>query len=219
MDKDSVHRVPLVAIVDYGAGNVHSVGRMLTSLGVDWVHTWDENELCAATHLLMPGVGHCAQAMRSLNGSGTVEVLNNLVLHEGVPVLGICLGMQLMTLCSAEGATSCLGWFDSETIRIAPANRRVFKVPNIGWHAIEIASAATAFAGVDVDAQPFYFCHAYAVMADGVAGVTATFDYESRYAACLQRDNIIGVQFHPEKSQEAGATLMRNFLKMGPCDV
>lgn len=203
-----------VAVVDYGTGNVHSVGRMLTSLGVEWVHTRESESLQAATHLLMPGVGHCAQAMRSLVENGTAELLDDLVLHAGVPVLGICLGMQLMTMGSAEGPTKCLGWFDAETVRITPENSKVFKVPNIGWHAVDAEPASKAFAGIDVATQPFYFCHGYGVLADAHTAASATFAYERRYVAAFERDNIVGVQFHPEKSQDVGRTLMANFLRM-----
>lgn len=205
----------LVAIVDYGTGNVHSVGRMLTSLGVLWVHTREPQTLRAATHLMMPGVGHCSQAMRSLNETGTADILHDLVFDSGIPVLGICLGMQLMTRSSEEGSTRCLGWFDSDTVRIKPADRKTFKVPNIGWHAVRrVSPIAKAFSGIDVGSQPFYFCHAYGVRAQDLADVSASFDYEVPYVAALQRGNILGVQFHPEKSQEAGAALIRNFLAM-----
>lgn len=208
-----------VVIVDYGTGNVHSIGRMLTSLGVRWVHTRDHAQMRSATHLLMPGVGHCAHAMRSLVETRTAEVLNDLVLRAGVPVLGICLGMQLMTLRSAEGPTDCLGWFAADTIRIAPTKTRIYKVPNIGWHAIDANSESGLFTGIDVSTLPFYFCHAYAVIAEGLVETAGTFEYEARYVAALVRDNILGVQFHPEKSQDEGMRLIANFLKMERRDV
>lgn len=208
-----------VAIVDYGTGNIHSVGRMLTLLGVEWVHTREEMLLRAATHLLMPGVGHCAHAMHSLTETGTSALLSELVLREGVPILGICLGMQLMTKRSAEGDTQCLGWFDAETARIAPVDTKAFKVPNIGWHTVEAETRSQAFAGIDLAMQPFYFCHAYAVDAGPGHAASATFGYGKTYVAALERDNLMGVQFHPEKSQEAGLAMMRNFLGMGRRDV
>ena len=210
----------LVAIVDYGTGNVHSVGRMLTSLGVQWVHTRESQILRSATHLMMPGVGHCSQAMRSLNETGTGEILRSLVFDSRIPVLGICLGMQLMTRSSEEGSTRCLGWFDADTVRIRPADCKTFKVPNIGWHAVRrVSPLAKAFSGIDVGSQPFYFCHAYGVRAEDLADVSANFDYEVPYVAALERGNILGVQFHPEKSQEVGAALIGNFLSMGAQNV
>lgn len=208
-----------VAVVDYGTGNVHSIGRMLTGLGVAWIHTRDERALQAATHLVMPGVGHCAHAMRSLTQSGVDEVLGDLVLRGAKPILGICLGMQLMTARSEEGSTNCLGWFSVETRRITPENRRVFKVPNIGWHALQPVGGSRPLEGIDTSSSPFYFCHAYAVPSAGQQGVTATFDFDIPYAAVLERNNIWGVQFHPEKSQEAGLALMSNFLKLENRDV
>lgn len=209
-----------VAVIDYGTGNVHSVGRMLTALGVQWEHTRDPGALAAATHLLMPGVGHCAQAMRTLSETGTIAVLEDLVLARGIPVLGICLGMQLMTRSSEEGETRCLGWFDAATLRIRPADREHFKVPNIGWHRVALTgNPSRAFAGIALDDMPFYFCHAYSVQEEGAADVSATFRYETPHVAAFERGNIVGVQFHPEKSQEAGAALIRNFLGMEAGDV
>lgn len=203
-----------VAIIDYGTGNVHSVGRMLTQLGVPWVYSRNAEELREATHLLMPGVGHCGTAMNTLRTNGTDRVLADLVLGSGVPVLGICLGMQLMTAHSEEGATDCLGWFDADTVRLAPVDKHKFKVPNMGWHLIDAVLSEPCFAGIQLASQPFYFCHGYGVHANDSVATAATFSYERSYSACLRRGNILGVQFHPEKSQDAGVTLMRNFLRM-----
>lgn len=209
-----------VAVIDYGTGNVHSVGQMLTDLSVQWDHTRDPAVLRDSTHLLMPGVGHCAQAMRSLVDTGTDRLLEELVLQRGVPVLGICLGMQLMTAASDEGDTRCLGWFDAATQRIRPVDRERFKVPNIGWHRVSLTIRDTrAFKGIALEDYPFYFCHAYSVQEAGAEDVSATFHYEASHVAAFERRNIVGVQFHPEKSQEAGIALMRNFLAMDPGNV
>lgn len=203
-----------VAIIDYGTGNVHSFGRLLSRSSVAWVHTRNEQQLRSATHLVMPGVGHCGRAMHALRANGTDAVLQELVVHCGVPILGICLGMQLMTNRSEEGATECLGWFDAETIRLAPFDTRRFKVPNMGWHGIDDVKSEPCLEGIELVTQPFYFCHGYGVLADDAPDTTATFSYERSYSACLRRGNILGVQFHPEKSQDAGLRLMQNFLGM-----
>jgi glutamine amidotransferase len=186
---------------------------MLTSLGVQWIHTKRASDLRAATHLLMPGVGHCAQAMHSMLTHGTADVLNELVMRTGVPVLGICLGMQLMTTSSEEGPIDCLGWFSQATLELKPAAKRL-KVPNIGWHTLKSGASDPLLAGIDLAAEPFYFCHRYSVPIDDGQDVAAEMEYGVRHVAVLRRGNIIGVQFHPEKSQEPGVQLFRNFLAM-----
>lgn len=208
-----------VAIVDYGTGNVSSIARMLAPLGASYTYTRDPGQLRAATHLIMPGVGHCRRAMERMREEGTVEVLHELVMTRKVPVLGICLGMQLMTSYSEEADMECLGWFTDRTLQLRPRDTRKLKVPNIGWHLIRQQADSDIFEGLAVDRRPFYFCHKYAVAAKDEHAHLADFAYGERYVAALQRDNIVGVQFHPEKSQEAGATLMANFLKMGGRDV
>ena len=212
-------RITSVAIIDYGTGNVQAVGRMLSELGVSWTQTSEEQSLREATHLLMPGVGHCGQAMHTLRNNRTDAVLEELVLRRRLPVLGICLGMQLMTKHSEEGSTDCLGWFDAKTVRLSPIDTRAFKVPNMGWHVIDDGTSEPCLDGIELATQPFYFCHGYGVLADEAVETTATFSYERPYSACLRRGNILGVQFHPEKSQAAGLQLMRNFLKLGPAGV
>jgi len=207
-----------IAIVDYGTGNVHSIGRMVSGLGAEWTHTKDPGKLREATHLVLPGVGHCARAMASLQHSGILDVLDERVCQAGVPTLGICLGMQLMTRSSEEGSTECLGWFDMETTEIKPSDRRAYKVPNIGWHVLESAND-TLFHDITTSDQPMFFCHRFAVRAPQEAGVIATFNYGADYVAALRHKNLIGVQFHPEKSQGPGRKLMANFLALGQDDV
>ena len=208
-----------VAIVDYGTGNVSSIARMLAPLGASHVYTSDPAELQAATHLVMPGVGHCRRAMETMRERGTLEVLQDLAITRRMPVLGICLGMQLMTSYSEESDSECLGWFSARTMQLRPSDTRRLKVPNIGWHVVRKQALPSVFEGIPLDQTPFYFCHKYAVAAKNVDGQVADFAYGDRYVAALQRDNVVGVQFHPEKSQAAGLQLMRNFLQLEPADV
>jgi glutamine amidotransferase len=203
----------LVAILDYGAGNVHSVGRMLSSLGVKWLYTNHESDLQSASHIIMPGVGHCGQAMHCLISNGTVNVLNDLVLKYKVPVLGICLGMQLMTSYSDEGKVKCLDWFQRSTLELDPHLKQL-KVPNIGWHTLIPNSIDIIINGIDLNSEPFYFCHRYGVPIKDKQDVVAKLRYGQEYAAILRKENIIGVQFHPEKSQDVGLKLFENFLSL-----
>lgn len=207
-----------VAIVDYGTGNVQSVGRMLSGLGFSWIHTKDPKQIQDATHIVLPGVGHCARAMASLKTSGILNLLQERVTVEAVPTLGICLGMQLMTRSSEEGSTECMGWFDLETTEIQPSDRKKYKVPNIGWHLLESRDDSLC-RGIVLAEQPMYFCHRFAVSDTNCSDVIAKFNYESDYVAVLRRKNLIGVQFHPEKSQTAGRILMKNFLSLGQSSV
>ena len=211
--------MPHVAIVDYGTGNVSSIARMLAPLGASHSYTSDPDQLRASTHLIMPGVGHCRTAMEKMREDGTLDVLQELVMTRKMPVLGICLGMQLMTSYSEEADMECLGWFADRTLQMRPHDTRKLKVPNIGWHLVRQHAEAPIFDGIALDRMPFYFCHKYAVGAANQDTHLADFGYGERYVAALQRDNVVGVQFHPEKSQAAGTSLMANFLKMGRRDV
>lgn len=207
-----------VVIVDYGTGNVSSVGRALANLGCDWVHSRDPQAVLAASHLILPGVGHGGHAMATLEQSALSDALTEAVHRRKIPVLGICLGMQLMTARTEEGDRACLGWFDQATVELRPENSRL-KVPNIGWHTIAGNGASALLEGIELDRQPFYFCHRYGIPASGQAEVAATYAYGAPYAAILHRENLVGVQFHPEKSQEPGLRMLRNFLRMEPAHV
>ena len=202
------------AIVDYGVGNVSSIARMIAPLGASHVFTCDPEHLRSSTHLILPGVGHCRKAMEKMHKEGTLEVLQELVMTRKMPVLGICLGMQLMTSYSEEAGMECLGWFAERTLQLRPLDTRKLKVPNIGWHLVRQRGDSRIFDGIALDRSPFYFCHKYAVAATSEGAHLADFTYGERYIAALQRDNIVGVQFHPEKSQDAGERLMRNVLQM-----
>ena len=192
---------------------------MLAPLGASHVYTSDPAELRAATHLIMPGVGHCRRAMETMREQGTLGVLHDLALTRRMPVLGICLGMQLMTSYSEEAEMGCLGWFSARTLQLRPADTRKLKVPNIGWHVVQNRVSSSVFEGIALDQTPFYFCHKYGISVMGLDGPVADFAYGERYVAAFQRKNIVGVQFHPEKSQAAGLQLMRNFLQLEPAGV
>ena len=199
-----------VAVVDYGLCNVDSVVRALHHCGAAPFLAHDATDLKAADRIVLPGVGAFAAAMERLEGAGLVGSLADTVLDEGVPFLGICLGMQLLARWSDEGGRrNGLGWFDAEVERIVPKPDQ--RVPHIGWNQVDRATDSPLFAGIP-DHTDFYFVHSFHVRCADPADVLATTPFAGGVAACIARPPIYGVQFHPEKSQQHGLQLLRNFL-------
>lgn len=202
---------PLVAIVDYGMGNLHSVKRKLDRIGVHAHLTSEPGELLRADKLLLPGVGHFGNAMQHLRALGLVPVLHEAVMVNRTPILGICLGMQLFACSSEEGGTAGLGWIDADVRRFAVEDTLRFKVPQMGWNGVRPARPSPLLDGVTEETE-FYFVHAYHMVCRDSADVLGDTDYGYRFTSVVQHDNVYGVQFHPEKSQDAGDALLRNFF-------
>ena len=201
---------PRVAIVDYGMGNLHSVKRKLDRLGVHPQLTSDPDELLRADKLLLPGVGHFGKAMEHLVTMGLVSALHEAVVVRKTPILGICLGMQLFARQSEEGGAEGLGWIDADVVRFAIDDRR-FKVPHMGWNGVRAARPNPLLEGVTEQTE-FYFVHAYHMICDDSGDVLCDTDYGYPFPSVVERGNLYGVQFHPEKSHDAGEVLLRNFL-------
>ncbi len=198
-----------LALIDCGAGNLHSVANALKAAGAgDVTITGDADTVRRADRIVLPGVGafaSCMGALRSL--PGMIGALDRRVRHEGVPFLGICVGMQMLARIGEEfGEHDGLGWFDGRVTRL-PAGVSA-KVPHMGWNAVEPTADHPL-----VPAGEAYFLHSYAYAGDGVI---ATTDHGGPVTAAIGRDNILGVQFHPEKSQRYGITLLENFLRWRP---
>ncbi|SFR46676.1 glutamine amidotransferase [Robiginitalea myxolifaciens] len=189
-----------VVIIDYGAGNIQSVQFALERLGVTGVLSSDPERIASAEHVIFPGVGEAGNAMDKLKQSG----LHKLIPELKQPVLGICLGMQLMCRYSEEGNTEGLGIFEEEVKRF-PAG---LKVPQIGWNSID-RLRGPVFEGIDPGTF-IYLVHSYYVPLGVDTAAVAEYGFE--YSAALTRDNFTGVQFHPEKSSTAGARILQNFL-------
>lgn len=204
-----------VTIIDYGHGNANSIKLALASLGVTSTYSREAKDIDAADFLILPGIGHHAAAMKSLREHDLQGPLNRAARERKIPTLGICLGMQLMTESSAEGGSAGLGWVPGVTERITPADTKVYKVPHVGWTVLGKGDGSALLEGIDTESEPFYFCHSFAIKAVGGAGATSLFQYDRDYVGIFERDNLVGVQFHPEKSQEAGAKLLANFLRLG----
>ena len=192
-----------VAIVKYNAGNVQSVQFALQRLGVDAIVTSDEGALRSADKIIFPGVGHANAAMQSLHENKLDRLIQTLT----QPVLGICLGLQMMCSHSEEGDTDCLGIFDTPVKRF-PAGS--LKVPQVGWNSIE-NYASVLFNGLAAHAY-VYAVHSY--YAQVCRNTVATSDYILPFSAALQRDNFYAVQFHPEKSGDAGELILKNFIQL-----
>lgn len=202
---------PRVAIVDYGMGNLHSVKRKLDRIGVAGRLTSDPADLVRADKLILPGVGHFGKAMEHLRSLGLVDALQEAVTGRGIPILGICLGMQLFARHSEEGGGAGLGWLDAEVVRFAVEDTRRFKVPHMGWNGVSPARASPLLRGVQEQAE-FYFVHAYHLVCRDPQDVVCQTDYCHPFTSVVERENVHGVQFHPEKSHDSGEILLRNFL-------
>jgi len=189
-------------IIDYGAGNIKSIQFAFKRLGVDAILSNNIDEIKAADKVIFPGVGEASSAMKMLQESGLDKIIPTLK----QPVLGICLGMQLMCNFSEEGNTKGLGIFDVEIKRFSNA----LKVPQMGWNTVSNLKSAL-FTGVK-EKEFMYLVHSF--YAKNCKECIATTTYETAYAAALQNDNFYGVQFHPEKSSLAGEQLLKNFLEL-----
>tara|TARA_B100000780_G_scaffold275638_2_gene242655 strand:+ start:1065 stop:1649 length:585 start_codon:yes stop_codon:yes gene_type:complete len=194
----------MIAIIDYGAGNVKSVQNAFDRLGTGTIITADKEVIQSADKVIFPGVGHAYSAMKQIQEKGLDQVIPNLQ----QPVLGICLGMQLMCRFSEEGNTKGLGIFSDQVVRFQLEER----VPHMGWNAIE-NQQGDLFEGIETGTD-FYFVHSYYVPTS-TSSVAQT-NYGISFTSALQQNNFYAVQFHPEKSGESGERLLLNFLNIQP---
>lgn len=194
-----------LVIVDTGTANISSVRFAFERLGCSPVQTADPELIAAAHRVILPGVGTAEAGMRSIRDKGLVEQLRQLT----VPVLGICLGMQILAEQSDEGATTCLGIVPGTVKRLEVSDDQV--LPHMGWNTVVPARNAALFEGIPANAR-FYFVHSYAMEVNPQTIASGT--YGSEFAAAVSKDNFSGVQFHPERSGSAGARLLQNFLNL-----
>ncbi len=202
----------MIAVVDTGHGNLLSVCNAIEYLGSTAQVCDGPEALHGAERVILPGVGAFQDAMRSLAGRGFPPVLDQLR-AAGVPILGICLGMQLLARCSYEGGKHPgLGWFDAEVVRLEPGHLRV---PHVGWNPTTVDPESPLFKGLPA-APEFYFVHSYQVHCADRSQVDAICEYGGDVTAAIRLGNVVATQFHPEKSQDLGLAVLDNFLRWNP---
>lgn len=203
-----------IGIVDYGMGNLRSVFNAVHAVGAEPEYAIDPEKLSSFDKLIVPGVGAFADAMAKLIKTGMDQALDEQA-KDGTPILGLCLGMQLMCNDSEEGGqVQGLGWFNAN-VRRFPENSSL-KVPHIGWNNLQIAKDHPLFKEIGPDPD-VYFVHSYRVECTHREDVLAWCDYGEPFVAIIAQDNLIGIQFHPEKSQRVGLAMMRSFVEEDIC--
>jgi len=202
----------MTKIVNYGLGNVRAFMNVYEGLGIPVSMASTPDELLSAKKLILPGVGAFDNAMERLEESGLRETLHHVVQDERVPVLGVCVGMQMLARSSAEGTRPGLGWIDAEVKKFSTSVKgSARRVPHMGWNDVRLTRPSTLFDGLE-DAR-FYFLHSYFLEAHKAADVLALTDYGGEFACGVSSGTVFGVQFHPEKSHQWGSRLLRNFAE------
>lgn len=203
-----------VSIVDYGLGNIRAFYYIYNKLNIQVEIVSTLAQLKRAQKLILPGVGAFDWAMSKLNGSGLRDALDDLVLNKSVPVLGVCVGMQIMASRSEEGALSGLGWLDADVVRFN-ANNNLTPLPHMGWNDVLPVEDRTIFKGII--SPNFYFLHSYCIQPTYDEHILSRTFYGKNFISAVTKDHIFGTQFHPEKSHQWGIDLLKNFAEMHLC--
>jgi len=203
----------MINIIDHGTGNIASLKNILERVNAQHQLTSEPQTLEEASHIIIPGVGHFSSAIIKLKEQKLDEAIINAA-SRGVPILGICLGMQMLYEYSEEGMVEGLGLMKGRVVKKIPSNINQFKVPNVGWLSVECKKASSLFQNINNQDTVFYFANSYAVKSDDESCVTSTYNFDDDYVASSEKENIYGTQFHPEKSGDVGQKLMQNFLNL-----
>lgn len=204
----------MITILDYGSGNLNAIKNVYERLNIPFEFAETKEQITKADHIILPGVGAFDDTISTLQEKGFIDVLNKKVLDDKVPILGICVGMQMLADSSEEGTLEGLGWihgkvkkFDKNLISGKP------KIPHLGWNSIEITQDCPLFKNID-PAVGFYFVHSYYYECADEANVICKTEYGKVFHSTVNQDNIFGVQFHPEKSHDNGIQLLKNFANL-----
>ena len=207
----------MIGIVNYGLGNIQAFANIYKRLNIDSGIASSSDDLKDVTGIILPGVGAFDWAMARLNKSGMREVLDDLVMHQKKPVIGICVGMQMMANGSDEGELEGLGWIDAEVKKFdrSKFDQKIL-LPHMGWNNVNPQGQDLLFNDLQIAAR-FYFLHSYYFVPHNPENVLAVTDYHSSFASAVRSENVFGVQFHPEKSHHWGIQLLENFAEIASC--
>ena len=201
-----------ITLVNYGLGNIKAFATIYKNLNIDVAIASSSEELRSARKIILPGVGAFDWAMKRLISSGLRDLLDELVLERQVPVLGVCVGMQMMAKRSQEGELNGLGWIDADVGRFQPSDSEKMPLPHMGWNDIQPLSQDNLFKNIVV--PRYYFLHSYYISPKNPEHILATANYGINFAAAIHDRHIFGTQFHPEKSHQWGIDLLHNFKKL-----
>jgi imidazole glycerol-phosphate synthase subunit HisH len=203
----------MITIVNYGLGNLGSIFNMLKRIGAPSIITSDVEMIARAEKIILPGVGHFDRAMENIQQSGLKSILDKKALQDKIPILGICLGMQILTKGSEEGTLPGLGWVPAKTVRFNFPSESKLKIPHMGWNLVHRSTPSPLTEGFEGEYR-FYFVHSYHVKVEDERHSIMKTDYGYPFDSGIQNGNIFGVQFHPEKSHRFGMKLLENFSKI-----
>lgn len=201
----------MITIVNYGSGNIRAITNIYDMLKISYLIASAPEDLKGSQRLILPGVGAFDDTLKRLNESGLREVLDELVLKQKVPVLGICVGMQIMAQSSEEGEMHGLGWIEGEVKKFDKGKLKMLpKIPHLGWNSIEVKKDSSLFNNIDIE-NGFYFIHSYFFQAKNQIDILTETFYGEIFTSSIQKENVYGVQYHPEKSHRNGVELLKNF--------
>jgi len=201
-----------VVILDFGMGNLSSINKKIEIInGVNPIISSEPNDLLNCDKIILPGVGNFSRAMLNLTNLNLIKPLNEAVLQNKIPVLGICLGMQLMCKNSQEGDVNGLGWIDANVERFSNQEKKEFKIPHLGWNNCKFKKNSNLFKNINQDDE-FYFVHSFYVRLNEINIIHSSTKYFTSFISSFEKENIFGVQFHPEKSHHSGDLLLKNFF-------
>lgn len=203
-----------IVIVNYGMGNLGSIQNMLKHIGVKSIISDNITDIENADKLILSGVGAFDSGMKNISDLGFISVLNNKVLNDKTPILGICLGMQLFAESSEEGKLSGFGWINAKTIKFNFNDESgKLKIPHMGWNLVSLQKDSVLFEDI-LEESRFYFVHSYHLVCSEKENIVCKTNYGYDFPSAVEKENIFGVQFHPEKSHKYGMEILKNFSKM-----